>query len=80
LSAADLERHPGHAEYKRALADVMHGQAPHWKSLRGTGRELRSPDVLVQVKLDRARRERAAANRLGALREYAQRNAEPIPF
>lgn len=78
LGDADMQTHPAVQEYYDAVRSVMHGQAPAWKSLRHTGREL-DLDGTVAAKLERSRRTAAERRRLDALRP-AQASSDPIPF
>lgn len=55
---------PAVAEYERELSRVLHGQASH--GLRG--RELRPAESIAAERVECARRELAAQNRLNALR------------
>lgn len=78
LTPAELAEHPAVLEYYDTVRSVAHGQAPQWKSLRRTGREL-DLDGAVARKLEASRREAAKSRRLGALRR-SDASSDPIPF
>lgn len=65
LSEDELEQHPMVELYRRELASVMHGQAPH--AQKWGGDHLRSPDELAARKVEKARREAARRNQLAGL-------------
>lgn len=74
--ALGLEDAPVVIEYQAAVSSISRGQSGPARSLRTNARKFTDPQQLAAERVERARRERARSNRLGALAPAA----DPMPF